>query len=85
MIRHLTVAILLALAMPLAACGKSSDSAAGTASAAPPDKPSTGAPAAFVVDKIEPTALETRVYNFSDKKVAAWGSSCATTTTRVMS
>ncbi|MCW5806698.1 MAG: hypothetical protein KIT31_30315 [Deltaproteobacteria bacterium] len=80
MIRQLTLATVLALASlasvtSLAACSKS-DSSSGSASsdnAEPPAKPFTGAPAAFVVDKIEPTALETRVYNFSDKKVAGWG------------
>jgi hypothetical protein len=73
MLRHLTitVAVLLAAA-PLAACGKS-ESSSSSKSDAPPEKPSTGAPATFIVDKFDATSLDVRVYNFSDKKIAGWG------------
>ncbi len=63
--RHLCIVI------ALAACGgkKSNEP--------PPDKPSTGAPVAFVVDKVTPGdnmkgSLDVRAYNFSDKRVAQY-------------
>lgn len=62
---------LLACALVVtAACG-------GKKSEPPPAKPATGAPVAFVVDKVTPGedhkgALDVRAYNFSDKRVAQY-------------
>jgi hypothetical protein len=61
----------LCLLFVLAACGKKSNDP-------PPAKPSTGAPVAFVVDKVTPGddmkgSLDVRAYNFSAKRVAQYG------------
>jgi hypothetical protein len=63
--RHLCIVI------ALAACGgkKSNDP--------PPEKPSTGAPLAFVVDKVNAGpemkgSLDVRAYNFSDKRIGQY-------------
>lgn len=61
------------LVVVLCGCGGKKDGD-GT-SAAPPPAPETGAPLAFVVDKVktgEEGELAVRAYNFSDKKIAQY-------------
>lgn len=38
-----------------------------------PERPFTGAPVAFVVDKVGPKSLDVSAYNFADKKVGGYG------------
>lgn len=40
---------------------------------AAPEKPFTGAPVAFVVDKVSPKSLDVSAYNFADKMVGGYG------------
>lgn len=60
----------LCLVVVLAACGGKKSSAP------PPPQPATGAPLAFVVDKVTPGdkgSLAVRAYNFSDKRIGQYG------------
>ncbi len=55
------------LVLTFAACGGKKAS-----NDPPPPAPATGAPLAFVVDKIESKGLDVRAYNFSDKKIGQY-------------
>lgn len=64
------------LTLTLTACGGGDSKPANNDP--PPAKPATGAPVAFEVTKVTPGAdhngaLDVKAYNFSDKKVAAYG------------
>ena len=61
----------LALSLPAVAC-----SGGSSGGGAPPPRPATGAPIAFVVEKVTPGergSLAVKAYNFSDKTIAGYG------------
>lgn len=59
-------ALVLALVVALAACGGDKKSKPA------PEKPSTGAPVAVVVDKLGKEALDVSVYNFADQPIGMY-------------
>jgi hypothetical protein len=67
---RLSIGVLSAAFALAAGCGKGEEKGAAKA---PPEKPYTGAPVAFVVTRVAPDGLDVDVYNFSDKKVAQYG------------
>lgn len=75
---HVTRTALIALTLALTACGGDGKGGSAKITDPPPARPTTGAPLAFEVTKVTPGEdrkgeLETRAYNFSDKKIAGYG------------